>query len=234
MLAVCSRAPSVSGGVGCRAERRAILMAGDRYVVLGLAHPRAAWFRTVAQWSHASSIPVELVKCQLCTTVEGRCALTSDRRSGASPAANRIDLWGQVIQGERHMPAGGQTEGTAEVHGGGDWVDGCVVDVNPSAGPCVPDDYLRAKRLRPACLAVSGLRPPGRTRGVCRTGREGHRPLSAPRTADPRVRRPSTAPRAEAVLPRPPSRTVGGPKTRRLAASSQVVCRRLRPARNDR
>ncbi|HWC39304.1 MAG TPA: hypothetical protein VG476_12275 [Acidimicrobiales bacterium] len=38
-------------------------MAGDRYVILGLAHPRAAWFRTVAQWAHASSIPVELVKC---------------------------------------------------------------------------------------------------------------------------------------------------------------------------
>jgi hypothetical protein len=38
-------------------------MQGERYVVLGLAHPRAAWFRTVAQWAHASSIPVELVKC---------------------------------------------------------------------------------------------------------------------------------------------------------------------------
>jgi hypothetical protein len=38
-------------------------MPGDRYVILGLAHPRATWFRTVAQWAHASSIPAELVKC---------------------------------------------------------------------------------------------------------------------------------------------------------------------------
>jgi hypothetical protein len=33
------------------------------------------------------------------------------------------------------MPAGGQMEGTAEVHGGGDWVDGRVVDVNPLRRP---------------------------------------------------------------------------------------------------
>ncbi len=35
----------------------------DRYVVLGLASPRAGWFRTLAQWSNSSSLPVELVKC---------------------------------------------------------------------------------------------------------------------------------------------------------------------------
>jgi hypothetical protein len=47
-------------------------MAGDRYVILGLAHPRAAWFRTVAQWAHASSIPVELVKCLSAEELQAR------------------------------------------------------------------------------------------------------------------------------------------------------------------
>ena len=35
----------------------------DRYVVLGLAPSRAGWFRAVAQWANAASLPVEFVKC---------------------------------------------------------------------------------------------------------------------------------------------------------------------------
>jgi hypothetical protein len=35
----------------------------DRYVLLGLAPPRADWFRAVAHWCHAASIPAEFVKC---------------------------------------------------------------------------------------------------------------------------------------------------------------------------
>lgn len=38
-------------------------MAGERYVVLGLASPRAPWFRAVAQWATAGTIPVEFLKC---------------------------------------------------------------------------------------------------------------------------------------------------------------------------
>lgn len=38
-------------------------MSGPRYVVLGLAPVRATWFRTVAQWANASSVPIEFVKC---------------------------------------------------------------------------------------------------------------------------------------------------------------------------
>jgi hypothetical protein len=63
-------------------------MAGDRYVVLGLAHPRAAWFRTVAQWSHASSIPVELVKCV--SAEELRARLGSGRAFSAAIVDSRI------------------------------------------------------------------------------------------------------------------------------------------------
>ena len=38
-------------------------MNGERYVLLGLAPPRAAWFRSVAQWSNAAALPAEFVKC---------------------------------------------------------------------------------------------------------------------------------------------------------------------------
>lgn len=34
-----------------------------RFVVLGLAHPRADWFRRVAQWANAAALPIEFVKC---------------------------------------------------------------------------------------------------------------------------------------------------------------------------
>ena len=63
-------------------------MAGERYVVLGLAHPRAAWFRTVAQWAHASSIPVELVKCL--SAEELRARLGSGRVFSAVIVDSRV------------------------------------------------------------------------------------------------------------------------------------------------
>lgn len=47
----------------------------DRYVVLVLASPRAGWFRLLAQWSHSSSLPVDLIKCV--SVEELRSRLTS-------------------------------------------------------------------------------------------------------------------------------------------------------------
>lgn len=38
-------------------------MAGDRYVVLGLACPRADWFTAVARWATSGALPVEFRKC---------------------------------------------------------------------------------------------------------------------------------------------------------------------------
>ena len=35
----------------------------DRFVVLGVAPARAAWFRAVSQWAHAASVPLEFLKC---------------------------------------------------------------------------------------------------------------------------------------------------------------------------
>jgi hypothetical protein len=52
-------------------------MAGSRYVLLGLASARSAWFRDVAQWANSSSIPAEFVKCV--STEEVRARLASGR-----------------------------------------------------------------------------------------------------------------------------------------------------------
>ncbi|MFP4636342.1 MAG: hypothetical protein ACLFRD_10800, partial [Nitriliruptoraceae bacterium] len=35
----------------------------ERYVLLGLAHPRAAWFRSVGQWATGAMLPAEFVRC---------------------------------------------------------------------------------------------------------------------------------------------------------------------------
>jgi hypothetical protein len=38
-------------------------MAGERYVVLGLARPRAEWFRSVGRWATGAALPAEFLKC---------------------------------------------------------------------------------------------------------------------------------------------------------------------------
>jgi hypothetical protein len=52
-------------------------MAGERYVVLGLAPARADWFRQVGQWANSAAIPAEFVKCV--SADEARARLASGR-----------------------------------------------------------------------------------------------------------------------------------------------------------
>ena len=65
----------------------------NRYAVVGLAHPRSAWFREVARWSSTGSLPVELDVCL--SGEEARVRLRADRATsvllvdGAHPAADR-------------------------------------------------------------------------------------------------------------------------------------------------
>jgi hypothetical protein len=49
-------------------------MAGDRYVLLGLARPRAEWFRAVGQWATSASIPAEFLKCVSVEELNARLA----------------------------------------------------------------------------------------------------------------------------------------------------------------
>ena len=57
-------------------------MAGERYVLLGLAPARSGWFRVVAQWAHSGSVPAEFVKCL--SVEELRARLASGRPFSAA------------------------------------------------------------------------------------------------------------------------------------------------------
>lgn len=61
----------------------------SRYLVLGLAHPRAPWFSEVARWATAGSAPLDFVKCV--STEEVHARLASGRRVSALLAdADRV------------------------------------------------------------------------------------------------------------------------------------------------
>jgi MinD-like ATPase involved in chromosome partitioning or flagellar assembly len=68
-------------------------MAGDRYVVMGLAPARAGWFAEVARWATSSALPIDFVK--LVSVEEVRARLRSGRPfsallvDGASPGLDR-------------------------------------------------------------------------------------------------------------------------------------------------
>jgi hypothetical protein len=52
-------------------------MPGERFVVLGLAPPRAAWFRSVGVWATSGALPAEFLKCV--SAEEARARLASGR-----------------------------------------------------------------------------------------------------------------------------------------------------------
>lgn len=52
-------------------------MSDERWVVLGLAHPRAPWFSAMARWSTAAAIPVDFIKCV--SADEARARLSGGR-----------------------------------------------------------------------------------------------------------------------------------------------------------
>lgn len=47
-------------------------MTAERFVVLGVAHVRSAWFATVSQWATAAAVPVDFVKCMSLDEVRAR------------------------------------------------------------------------------------------------------------------------------------------------------------------
>lgn len=56
-------------------------MAAERFVLLGLARPRAEWFRGVGQWATSAAIPAEFLKCV--SVEELRARLHSSRTFSA-------------------------------------------------------------------------------------------------------------------------------------------------------
>ena len=47
-------------------------MAAERFVVLGLAHARSAWFRSLGHWANSGALPVEFHKCVSAEEVRAR------------------------------------------------------------------------------------------------------------------------------------------------------------------
>ena len=52
-------------------------MAGERYVVLGLAPARSAWFRSVGLWANSGALPAEFLKCMSAEEMRARLAWSS-------------------------------------------------------------------------------------------------------------------------------------------------------------
>ena len=117
-------------------------MAGDRYVLLGLAPPRSSWFRAVAQWANSGTIPAEFVKCL--SAAELRARLASGRPFSAAlvdaslPALDR-DLADAAAR------AGCPVIAVASHRAGGGWEQIGV--------PAVLPEYFDPKTLND-CLGV--------------------------------------------------------------------------------
>ncbi len=47
-------------------------MSDDRWLVLGLAHPRARWFSELSYWATTSAVPIDFVKCVSAGEVQAR------------------------------------------------------------------------------------------------------------------------------------------------------------------
>ncbi len=69
-------------------------MASERFVVLGLAHARSAWFRDLGHWATSGAVPAEFVKCVSAEEVRARLAsgrsfsvLVADAGLPAEPGA---------------------------------------------------------------------------------------------------------------------------------------------------
>lgn len=68
-------------------------MNGQRYVILGAARPRSAWFATVSQWATSSAIPAEFVKCigtdEVVTRLASGRAFSAVLLDGGLPGVDR-------------------------------------------------------------------------------------------------------------------------------------------------
>lgn len=94
-------------------------MSDERWVVLGLAHPRAAWFRELARWATAAALPIDFVKCVSCAEARTRFA------GGRSYSA--LLVGGDVVGLDRDLVDTASAAGAAVIvvdpGRGTDWAD---------------------------------------------------------------------------------------------------------------
>ena len=155
-------------------------MAGDRYVLLGLALPKSRWFPALAQWTTAARVPGEFLKCL--STEELRARLASGRPYSAvivdasHPGLDR-DLVALARAGEVPVFAVGTP-------GRGTWPAvelGVTSVLAADFGPDALTDALTAHCRRIGRADVSPLTPPdesflpwrGRLFAVCGAGGAG-------------------------------------------------------------
>jgi hypothetical protein len=126
------------------------MTAMDRYVVLGLAPHRSAWFSEVAQWAHAGVVPIEFVKCV--STEELRARLTSTRLHSAV----LVDASAPAL--DRDLLEAARRRGCAVLVVGAAWPGAA----SPADAGGLPVDACLARRFSPADLtaALSGSARP--------------------------------------------------------------------------
>ncbi|MEO0492157.1 MAG: hypothetical protein AAF081_01940 [Actinomycetota bacterium] len=121
-------------------------MSDDRWVVLGLAHPRAGWFSELARWSTAAAVPVDFIKCV--SPDEVRARLTGGRPHSA------LLVGGDVSGLDRDLVDATRTTGAAVIvvdpAGSRDWHELGVDSLLPA--PDAADDITWRGHL----LAVTG------------------------------------------------------------------------------
>lgn len=103
-------------------------MSDDRWVVLGLAHPRAGWFSELAKWSTAATVPVDFIKCV--SADEARARLASGR------AYSAVLVGSDAMGLDRDLVDSAATAGAAVIlvdsNRGRDWSDLGVNGVLPA------------------------------------------------------------------------------------------------------
>ena len=87
-------------------------MSSDRFVVVGLAPPRASWFAHVAKWATAGTLPVEFVKCLSAEELRARLA------SGRAFSALLVDASSSML--DRDLVDVAQRAGCAVIAVDGD------------------------------------------------------------------------------------------------------------------
>ena len=147
---------------------------GDRWVVLGLAPARSAWFGQLAHWATAGTLPVELLRCQSVEELRARLA-------GPRPvSAALVDA---AVSGlDRDLIAGGPSRCPVLIVGGRDerWAQlGAAAVLDPAFDPAALLDALGATARpvvdadtlpgEPAGLSTTPM-DRGRMVAVCGTG----------------------------------------------------------------
>jgi hypothetical protein len=154
----------------------------DRWVVLGLAPARSAWFGQLARWATAGTVPVELLRCQSAEELRARLA-------GPRPvSAALVDA---AVSGlDRDLVAGGPARCPVLVVGARDdrWSQlGAAAVLDPGFDPIALLDALSAT-ARPVVDAdlvpgepTAALSSPaqGRMVAVCGTGGVGASTVAA-------------------------------------------------------